>query len=53
MALESTTLKICEYFNDIGILDYDSVNSFLSLYSEIGNKNNFSNQNDILRNSIF
>ena len=53
MALESTTLRICEYFNDIGILDYDSVNDFLALYSEIGNKNNFQNKNDILRSSIF
>ena len=53
MSLDSTTLKICEYFNDIGILDYDSVNDFLSIYSEIGIKSNFKNQNDILRNSIF
>ena len=53
MSLDSTTLKICEYFNDIGILDYDSVNDFLSIYSEFGIKSNFKNQNDILRNSIF
>ena len=53
MNLESITLKVCEYFNDIGILDYDSVNDFLSIYSEFGIKSNFKNQNDILRNSIF
>ena len=35
MNLASTTLKVCEYFNDIGIIDYDNVNDFLKIYSEI------------------
>ena len=53
MNLESTTLKVCEYFNDIGIIDYDNVNDFLQIYSEIAFKNNYNSKNDILRNTIF
>ena len=53
MNLESTTLKVCEYFNDIGIIDYDNVNDFLKIYSEIAFKNNYNSKNDILRNTIF
>ena len=53
MNLESTTLKVCEYFNDIGIIDYDNVNDFLTIYSEIAFKNNYNSKNDILRNTIF
>ena len=35
---EDNSMKICEYFNDIGLVDYDNVNLFLDIYSEIVKK---------------
>ena len=46
-------MKICEYFNDIGLVDYDNVNLFLDIYSEIVKKNNLKNINDILTTALF
>ena len=50
---EDNSMKICEYFNDIGLVDYDNVNLFLDIYSEIVKKNNLKNINDILTTALF
>ena len=31
--------KICEYLNEIGILEYENINTFLEIYSKLNNKN--------------
>ena len=31
--------KICEYLNEIGILEYENINIFLNIYSKLNNKN--------------
>ena len=31
--------KICEYFNEIGILEYENINMFLEIYSKLSYKN--------------
>ena len=31
--------KICEYFNEIGILEYENINIFLEIYSKLSYKN--------------
>ena len=31
--------KICEYLNEIGIVEYDNINTFLEIYSKLNNKN--------------
>ena len=32
------SIKIYEYFNDIGIVDYDNINLFLNIYSNVSKK---------------
>ena len=31
--------KICEYLNEIGIIEYENINTFLEIYSKLNNKN--------------
>ena len=50
---EDSSMKICEYFNDIGLVDYDNVNLFLDIYSEIVKKNNLKNISDIFTTALF
>ena len=50
---EINSMKICEYFNDIGLIDYDNVNLFLNICSEIIKKNNFKKNSDIFITSLF
>ena len=50
---EDDSMKICEYFNDIGLVDYDNVNLFLDIYSEIVKKNNLENISDIFTTALF
>ena len=50
---EDSSMKICEYFNDIGLVDYDNVNLFLNIYAEIIRKNNLKKKSDILRTALF
>ena len=40
-----TLEKICEYFNDIGILQLDNIEKFLKIYKQIS-QNNFKNKSD-------
>ena len=40
-----TLEKICEYFNDIGILQLDNIEKFLKIYKQIS-QNNFKNKTD-------
>ena len=35
--------KVCEYLNDIGILEYDNVNKFLEIYSKLNSEEYHSN----------
>ena len=51
--IEINSMKICEYFNDIGLVDYDNVNLFLNIYAEIIRKNNLKKKSDILRTALF
>ena len=44
--------KICEYFNDIGILQLDDMNRFLKIYTQIS-QNKFKNKSDKLILSLF
>ena len=37
--------KICEYLNEIGILDYENINAFLNIYSTLNNQK-YSNEID-------
>jgi len=30
--------KICEYFNEIGILEFEKINIFLGIYSKLNNE---------------
>ena len=44
--------KICEYFNDIGILQLDEMNKFLKIYTQIS-KNKFKNKSDKIILALF
>jgi hypothetical protein len=46
-------MKICEYFNDIGLVDHNNVNLFLNIYSEIVKKRYCKNKNEILQYSLY
>ena len=39
--------KICEYLNEIGILEYENINIFLNTYSTLNNKNYSSKANKV------
>ena len=47
-----TLEKICEYFNDIGILQLDNIDKFLKIYKQIS-QNNFKNKSDKLILALF
>ena len=49
----SRSLKICEFFNDIGLVDHNNVNQFLNIYSEIVKKKYCKNKNEILQYSLY
>ena len=49
----SRSLKICEFFNDIGLVDHNNVNQFLNIYSEIVKKRYCKNKNEILQYSLY
>ena len=40
--------KICQYLNEIGILEYENINIFLKIYSSLNNKNYSSEINRII-----
>ena len=44
--------KICEYFNDIGILQLDNINRFLNIYSQLS-QNKYKNKSDKLILALF
>ena len=44
--------KICEYFNSIGILKLESINTFLEIYSQLS-FNQYKNQTDKLVFALF
>ena len=44
--------KICEYFNDIGLLKLNTINTFLKIYSQIS-KNKYKNESDKLVLALF
>ena len=44
--------KICEYFNDIGILQLENINSFLQIYTQIS-QNKYKNKSDKLILALF
>ena len=50
---EENSIKIYEYFNDIGIIDYDNVNLFLNIYSDYLKKSLIKNKDDILKIALF
>ena len=50
---EENSIKIYEYFNDIGIIDYDNVNLFLNIYSDYIKKSSTKNKDDILKIALF
>ena len=50
---EENSIKIYEYFNDIGIINYDNVNLFLNIYSDYLKKSSMKNNDDILKISLF
>ena len=43
--------KICEYLNEIGILEYENINIFLEIYSKLNN-GNYSTEIDKLRDTL-
>ena len=43
--------KLCEYFNEIGILEYENINDFLEIYSKLNNKS-YSRSIDKLRDTL-
>ena len=47
-----TLEKICEYFNDIGILQLENLNRFLQIYNQIS-QNNIKNKSDKLILALF
>ena len=47
-----TLEKICEYFNDIGILQLDNIDKFLKIYKQIS-QNNFKNKSDKIILALF
>ena len=44
--------KLCEYFNDLGILQLNDVNTFLKIYSNIS-PNNYENKNEKIILALF
>ena len=44
--------KICEYFNDIGILEINNIDTFLRIYSQLNNKR-FRNEMEQLKLALF
>ena len=44
--------KICEYFNDIGLIKLNTINTFLKIYSQIS-KNKYKNESDKLVLALF
>ena len=44
--------KICEYFNDIGLVQLNNINTFLKIYSQIP-ADKYNNQNDKLAYALF
>ena len=47
-----TIEKICEYFNDIGILQLENINNFLKIYSQLS-KNKYKNKTDKIVLALF
>ena len=43
--------KLCEYFNEIGILEYENINIFLGIYSKLNNEK-YSRIIDKLRDTL-
>ena len=50
---EEESIKIYEYFNDIGIVDYDNINLFLNIYSDILKNKSYKNKDELLKRSLF
>ena len=50
---EEESMKIYEYFNDIGIVDYDNINLFLNIYSDILKNKSYKNKDELLKRSLF
>ena len=47
------SIKIYEYFNDIGIVDYDNINLFLNIYSDILKNKSYKNKYKMIKRSLF
>ena len=50
---EEESMKIYEYFNDIGIVDYDNINLFLNIYSNVSKKKGYNNKEHFLKIALF
>ena len=44
--------KLCEYFNDIGLLELNNINTFLKIYSNIS-PNNYDNKNERIVHALY
>ena len=49
----SNSVKFCEYFNEIGLIDYDNVNTFLNIYSDVVRTSQNKDENDFLKIALF
>ena len=47
------SVKFCEYFNEIGLIDYDNVNTFLNIYSDVVRTSQNKDENDFLKIALF
>ena len=47
------SIKFCEYFNEVGLIDYDNVNTFLNIYSDVVRTSQNKDENDFLKIALF
>ena len=47
------SIKFCEYFNEVGLIDYDNVNTFLNIYSDVVRTSENKDENDFLKIALF
>ena len=47
------SIKFCEYFNEVGLIDYDNVNTFLNIYSDVVRTSDNKDENDFLKIALF
>ena len=47
------SIKFCEYFNEIGLIDYDNINTFLNIYSDVVRTSQNKDENEFLKIALF